>query len=140
MLIGMYSQHTATITQYAQDDLQIWHTLIEWGLVLIGIPAWNTSQVDEAVILFTVDTAYYAIPSHQIRDVCVLGSYVPLPFIHRCIVGIVYIQGQPLPVLDIRSLIGNSPIPPHCAGKILVLQLNEFEVGVLTDDIIDASS
>lgn len=140
MLLGMYSQRIATIKQYAQDDSHIWHTLIEWGLVLIGIPSSNTSQLDEAVILFTVDTVYYAIPSSQIRDVCVLGSYVPLPFVHRCIVGVVYHQGQPLPVLDIRSLIGASPITPHCAGKILVLQLNELAVGLLTDDIVDTSS
>lgn len=122
-------------SQSPKNSIDIWHTLLERGLVLSCLLSEPSLQTDEYGVVFCVGKTYYAIPLSLFAGVQQLGNYVPLPFMHPAIIGATSFQGQPLMVVDICSLGDSAPIVPHVQGKILVLQLEHTMVGFLAESI-----
>lgn len=119
-----------------QNDSETWHFLQARGLELLCFGAESLYPDDRTMVLFQREGRLYGIRQLVVQDIVSLGNYTPLPFTQPCILGLVHLADILLPVLDIVSLMsGTRKRPPHDAC-LIVVHLNDVEVGLLADSIL----
>ncbi len=118
------------------QSIHIWRSLVERGLVLTCLRPDFPPQYTVSLMVFCLGDAWYGIPQNRVRSIHALGTYVPLPFAHPCIVGLTNVQNKPMPVLDLYPLLTNRQTARHPKGDLLIVKLTGMDLGLLTDCIL----
>jgi len=116
-------------------DQVLWQNLVERGMVLSCIPFENGHELNPSDVVFCLGNVYYGIPNYLINEICPLGNYIPLPFIHPGIVGLIWKHERPLPIIDMHYLTNMKPVTPTPDEALIIIQLAGMEIGLLTDGI-----
>ncbi len=107
---------------------------------LAKLPASQTKIEDGLELVeFLVAGDKYAVDSLSVREVYALRELTPLPCAPTFILGIVNVRGQILAVLDIRRLLDLTATGLTNASRIIVVEDNGSEVGLLADEILGVS-
>jgi hypothetical protein len=114
---------------------ELWHYLVERGMILSCVPFEYVYETYLSDVVFCLGNTYYSIPSSLIKEILPLGSYIPLPFIHPGIVGLIWKHEHPLPIIDMHYLTNMEPVTPSPDEALIILQLAGMEIGLLTDSI-----
>lgn len=124
-----------------QESMFIWQTLIDRGLVLACIIHPERISIEnKTLVLFWVADTLFGIPSGYVQCIQHLGSYVPLPFAHPCVAGVITFQERLLTVLDVRPLMGKQHIAPSSDAPTIIVRLESMDIALLTDRVITAPS
>jgi purine-binding chemotaxis protein CheW len=91
----------------------------------------------EIVEFFLADERY-AIESVYIGEVCALTDLTPLPCTPAFVLGIINMRGRILPVIDLRRFFDLPVSGLSDLSKVILLQNDIMEFGILADAIIDA--
>ncbi len=123
---------------HLNDASDTWHYLRNHGLVLICLEQQNGYQMDEqAMVVFRLGNACYGVPKHAVCAIQTLGPYTPLPFARPGVVGAVTVQGRLVGVMDICPLIGKEKTVPGPDSLLVVVKLDNMEMGLLADEIVN---
>jgi chemotaxis signal transduction protein len=77
----------------------------------------------------------YAMPVEHVREVSELGRVEPVPGAGPEVLGIRYLRGQILPVIDLARLLGlAAAVPP---GRLLVAESGGRQAGFAIDEVSD---
>ncbi len=114
---------------------ELWHYLVERGMILSCIPFEYAYESSPSDVVFCLGNVYYGIPTYLINEICPLGNYIPLPFIHPGIVGLIWKHEHPLPIIDMHYLTNKEPVTPTPEEALIILQLAGMEIGLLTNGI-----
>ncbi len=99
----------------------------------------DTTRVpDQTHIIFSRNTAWYGVKAHTVRAIMPLEEYMPLPFTQPYILGLVGVDDQMLPVLDMCSLIHNTHTPPNRGASLIIVRLIGMDLCLLADAIVAA--
>lgn len=154
---------------FSDADLRAWHSFVESGLMLAcvwkpNIPNMppdqtaSTSSTSNAVVRFRVGTTWYSVPCSIVQSVQPLGHYLPIPFLHPCVIGAINVQNhqnhnhtshashtshtshanhhQFAVILDIQPLLPGSRTLPHPDKNIVVIQLDSILAGLIADEVV----
>jgi purine-binding chemotaxis protein CheW len=94
----------------------------------------------------------FAIPIAHVQEILDLRPIARLPHAPACLVGLIDVRGQSVPVMDLRALLSLGPVEPGPGTRILVLEVmlprgplrlglvvdRVFEVCELDNDTVDA--
>lgn len=84
---------------------------------------------------FRLDTKYYAFPLLKVREIIRLTDITPVPRTSEFIRGIINLRGKIIPVYDLRRRFGIEAIPDTSISCIIVVDVDELEVGVVVDSV-----
>ena len=92
------------------------------------------------IIEFRLGSETYAVETEFVREVYLLNNFTPLPGLPDFILGIINIRGQIISIVDLKKLFN---LPANGLGelnKIIVLQNEKMEFGILADLILGTRS
>ncbi len=88
------------------------------------------------VLVFGIGPEKYAVGSETVREVCPFKQITRVPCAPKFVKGIINLRGQIFSVIDLRNLFG-LPNPGSLEdGKVVIIGLDDMEVGILADDIL----
>ena len=92
------------------------------------------------VIEFLIANEKYAIESEYIREVYPLKGITPLPCTPNFVLGIINVRGEILSVIDIKKFfdLPEAGLTDH--NKVVIVQSDEMELGILADSILGMRS
>ena len=104
----------------------------------------KSSDVDASegmpLVVFSLATETYGIPTDYVRDVQPLRQITPVPCTPDFVVGVINIRGSIYSVIDIRSFFGVRAKEITAATKVIVVDTADLQVGILADDVSGAMS
>lgn len=88
-------------------------------------------------VTFQLDDEYYAINASSVDEVLRHTEITPVPGAPSFVLGIINLRGDVLTVIDTREVFGLSPRPIDVQSRIVVVELEDFVVGVLVDRVAE---
>ncbi len=92
------------------------------------------------LVVFSLAKETYGIPTDYVRDVQPLRHVTPVPCTPGFVVGVINIRGSIYSVIDIRSFFGVAAREITNATKVIVVDTDELQVGIMADDVSGAMS
>ncbi|OGG02369.1 MAG: chemotaxis protein [Candidatus Glassbacteria bacterium RIFCSPLOWO2_12_FULL_58_11] len=92
------------------------------------------------VVVFILANETYAIETEYIREVYPLRNFTPLPCTPQFVLGLVNVRGQILSVIDIKKFFNLPEKGLTELNKIIILQKDGTEFGLLADLILGVRS
>jgi purine-binding chemotaxis protein CheW len=114
-------------------------TLRERARALAKSSAVETSE-GMPLVVFSLANETYGIATDYVRDVQPLRQVTPVPCTPDFVVGVINIRGSIYSVIDIRSFFGVPQQEITSATKVIVVDTEELQVGILADDVSGAMS
>lgn len=99
-----------------------------------------TESEDKKVIVFQLGEEEYVIPVRHVGGIERLHSITRVPGTANYIKGVINLRGVVTPIIDLRARFGMESIPYNEATRIIIVHVNEIEVGFIVDganDVID---
>ncbi len=87
------------------------------------------------LVTFQLDREEFGIPIGQAREVVRVGDLTRVPEAPPHIRGVVNLRGRVLPVVEIRSRLGLSPLDPGSKARIVVVESTGRTLGLLVDSV-----
>src|SRR5215510_11944238 len=84
-------------------------------------------------ILFSVAGTTYALPSEQVRHMEMVGQITAVPNAAPFVEGVAFSRGQVVPVINLRVRFGFERATPDLRARLLVVEANNRQVGLLAD-------
>lgn len=94
------------------------------------------TETDTGVLVVQIGTDYFGLPLQLIVDVDTLDRFAlsPVPLAPPQILGQINWRGQILPLLELGTVL---QIPTHPRQEVVVVQIDDFQVGIGVDRIFD---
>lgn len=96
----------------------------------------TTPAASLEVLEFLLGGERYALETRYIREVQPLAGLTPLPGVPPFLLGIVYLRGQILGVVDLRRFFDLEAQGLSNLNRVLVVEHEGLEVGLLADEIV----
>ncbi len=87
----------------------------------------------QGYVVARVGDALYAFPALQVQRVAMLERLTPVPQAPPFVDGVVYLQGQVVPVVNLRRRFGLERIPYDLHSRLIVTRSHERVVGFAVD-------
>ena len=83
----------------------------------------------------------FAIPIAHVQEILDLRPIARLPHAPACLVGLIDVRGQSVPVMDLRELLSLAPVEPGPGTRILVLEVvlasGPLRLGLVVDRVFE---
>ncbi len=93
-----------------------------------------------SLTLLRIHQQLLAVESLQIKELCYIGDFSPIPGTQSAMIGFMSLRGNILPLLDSGLLLHQDPIPVQSSAKVIVVESTWGNVGLLVDDIVQILS
>lgn len=90
----------------------------------------------QALLLLRVGQARYGLPIAEVREVGVMQALERVVGAPPHLLGLLNRHGQPLPLLDLRRILGAEPPPPRLDDLFVVVQRDEALLALLVDEVL----
>lgn len=87
----------------------------------------------EPYIIFKVANASYAVQSAYVKQVEMIENLTRVPNAPAFVEGVVYVRGQVIPVVNMRSRFGMERITYDLYARLLVISLDGRQIGLAVD-------
>ena len=89
------------------------------------------------ILTFVLDKERYGIDIAYIQAIHRFEQITPVPRTPDFVVGIFSARGRLVSVIDVRAFIGLPALTLSTESQIIVVNYNNFEVGLLADEVLD---
>ncbi|ANB61854.1 chemotaxis protein CheW [Anoxybacteroides amylolyticum] len=92
------------------------------------------------VIVFQLQDEEYAIPVQQVRSIEKVQHITRVPRTPKFVKGVINLRGVVTPIIDLRERFGIEALPFNEQTRIIIVALDEMEVGLIVDaanDVLD---
>lgn len=89
--------------------------------------------MSELYVVFRVDEASYVLPAARVLQMESFSGATRVPGAPAHVAGLVHLRGKVIPVVDLRTRFGLEPIARGIDARIVVVEQNERQVGLLVD-------
>jgi two-component system chemotaxis sensor kinase CheA len=87
----------------------------------------------EQSILFELAGATYGIPGSQVQQIEMVEHITPIPNALPFVAGVVFVRGQLLPAIDLRTRFGFPSEPYSIRTRMIVVSVGDRTVGLIVD-------
>lgn len=98
----------------------------------IGDAANRVDHDGRKFLLFTSDTLLFGAAVEHVVEIITNHTVTQLPLTPAYVHGIINLRGQIIPIVDMRSLLGQMPQDGEC---IIILNIEDVLVGILVDTV-----
>lgn len=98
------------------------------------------SNKNQKVIVFQLQDEEYAVPVEQVNFIERLEPITRVPSVASFVKGVINLRGVVTPIIDLRNRFGMEETESTDATRIIIIHLEEIEVGLIVDaanDVID---
>jgi purine-binding chemotaxis protein CheW len=95
--------------------------------------------IEDQIVIFTLDELKYAIPLHSVKRVIHAVEIRFLPEAPEIISGIIDLQGQLIPVVNIRKRFGLADREISLDDQIIIADTGKREVAIVVDTVSGVS-
>lgn len=97
-------------------------------------------QLYDSGVSFKIEDVKYYINMASVKEFYKVNNskFLKIPNTPKYIFGIINIKGDYITILDIRSFLGNSKTVIKEKSVIIILNSNEFKIGILVDEILES--
>jgi purine-binding chemotaxis protein CheW len=88
-----------------------------------------------SLVVFALDREHYALPIERVREVVRVADITRVPHAPKNIRGVMNLRGRILPVVEIRTRLGLTPGVITSHSRVVVVELNRRQVGLLVDSV-----
>lgn len=85
----------------------------------------------------------FALPIESVREILEMRRIARLPHAPNCVLGMIDVRGESVPVLDLRLRLGLEPVPETAATRIVILNAeqdgSELAVGLLAERVFEVA-
>ncbi len=89
------------------------------------------------LLLFRLERQSYALPVEVIMQIIPMVTISPLPQVSEAVEGIVNVNGEMVPVINLGRHIGQRATPRRLHTPIILTQSREMDVGLIVDEVLD---
>lgn len=102
----------------------------------------TTAELSEKkYVSFTVGSEYFGIAIDEVRQIIRLPKITKVPKMPSFVLGISNLRGSVLPVLDLSLRLGyNNPCAHEESTRIIVTEMNGFEVGFVVESVSEVKT
>lgn len=97
-------------------------------------------ETELKVIVFQLKDEEYAIPVQQVRSIEKVQHITRVPRTPTFVKGVINLRGVVTPIIDLRERFGIDALPFNEQTRIIIVALDDMEVGLIVDaanDVID---
>jgi purine-binding chemotaxis protein CheW len=87
----------------------------------------------EPFVLFELAGTTYALPSLDIQQMEMIEHLTPVPNAPACVAGVVFLRGQVVPAVDLRTRFGFPRVPYSLRTRLIVVMAGGRRVGLIAD-------
>ncbi len=89
----------------------------------------------ERFLTFTCDGLNIGVSTNYVIEIITDHTITMIPLVPDYLKGIISIRGQIIPIIDIRLRMGKSPIEYTSTTCIILLDINDVQIGILVDAV-----
>jgi purine-binding chemotaxis protein CheW len=116
------------------DKTRVFH---DRAIALARKPETPSSELETIeVLVFGIGSEKYAVGSETVREVCPFKQITHVPCAPKFVKGIINLRGQIFSVIDLRNLFSLPNPESQEDGKVVIIGLDDMEVGILSDDVL----
>jgi purine-binding chemotaxis protein CheW len=100
----------------------------------------EVQETELKVIVFQLKDEEYAIPVQQVRSIEKVQHITRVPRTSKFVKGVINLRGVVTPIIDLRERFGIEALPFNEQTRIIIVALDEIEVGLIVDaanDVLD---
>lgn len=100
----------------------------------------NQTSLDKKVIVFQLNDEEYAVSVKQVGSIERVEPITRVPQTEDFVKGVINLRGVVTPIIDLRIRFGIEPIEFQDSTRIIIVYINDIEVGLIVDaanDVID---
>ena len=86
-------------------------------------------------VTFELDGEIYGISVSEVREVLRYSDIAPVPGSPSFVIGIINLRGNVVTVIDTRSRFGLTPKEVNDETRIIIIDIEDQEVGILVDSV-----
>ena len=140
LLEGQFGEEASTETRSQADSQEkAGAILLERAKALTLTKETDTGEMTQ-VVVFTLADEKYGIATEYVHEVQPLHDLTPVPCTPSFVVGIINIRGALYSVIDIRSFFGVAKKEMSETTKVILVNSEGLEIGILADDVKGATS
>ncbi|HLR14553.1 MAG TPA: chemotaxis protein CheW [Bacillota bacterium] len=97
-------------------------------------------EANKKVIVFQLKNEEYAVPVEQVSFIERMEPITRVPRVASFVKGVINLRGVVTPIIDVRNRFGMPESEHTDATRIIIIQFDEMEVGLIVDaanDVID---
>ncbi len=101
------------------------------------------TELQEKTLIFKVGDEEYGVNISQVVSIERMQTITPYPNRPQHVLGVTTIRNVVTPVVDVRSALTGASLKPSDVTRIIIVQVNEKEVGLVVDaatDVLDIPS
>ncbi len=89
------------------------------------------------VIVFRLEEQIYALPIESVQEIQQIVELTPVPDSAQALVGMIDVRGHVVPAIDVRSLIGLTPVPYMLDTPMILCTAHGRLVALIVDAVDD---
>lgn len=102
----------------------------------------DSVSTDVKLIIFELKEKEYAVPVYHVRSIEKMMHVTRIPNIAPFVKGVINLRGVVTPIIDLRKRFGLDEIEYTEHTRIIIISLDEMDVGVIVDaanDVVDVN-
>lgn len=100
----------------------------------------NLVENGGTVLTFKINEVEYAVDIKMVVDIIELCEITSIPLMPSYIKGVINLRGRVVPVIDMRERFGLEKINYDRKTCVIIINIQEFDVGLIVDRVIDAEN
>lgn len=97
----------------------------------------KTSREELQMLTFSLDSVFYGVNVHQVREVKNFEGVTPVPYAPSYVKGVTNLRGEVIPVIDLRKRFGMIEQKEHESAGIMIIVQDKHPIGVMVDSVME---
>lgn len=98
-----------------------------------------TREQGLGLVVFSLAGKEYAFETRYVREVITARNIIPVPQAADCVAGVVSLRSKVIPVINLRKKFNLPDEQVAVQSRLIVVQLESHEVGVVVDTVVGVS-
>jgi purine-binding chemotaxis protein CheW len=91
--------------------------------------------MENQIVVFELNSEYFGVEIARVESIIKMQPITQMPHVPAFVEGITNLRGKVLPVIDLRKRFGLPPREADKDSRIIVVGLNQTEVGMIVDEV-----
>jgi purine-binding chemotaxis protein CheW len=92
-------------------------------------------SMENQIVIFALDSEFFGADIASVESIIKIQPITQLPHAPTFVEGVTNLRGKVLPVIDLRKRFGLPAQETDKNGRIIVVNVNETEVGMIVDEV-----
>ena len=93
--------------------------------------------MNSSLVVFTLEDQHYALRLAAVERVIRIVEITPLPQAPEIVIGVVNVQGEIIPVVNVRQRIGLPQREISLSDQLIIAHTSQRKVGLIADAVMD---